>query len=732
MNIFKQYGIKEVADVVFYSITRIGEEEFYVPVLYFDTLKVTSLDKSVTAVPANGGKGNGKILSWNFGKDLKLKLEDALFSQMSLNTFMNGRVMAKMSPWTSAIAKLNVANKYGQKHYSTKAFPSPELTEAEWEIVYRCAQKAGFDPRTGYSEDIGYNRLDGYSNHSSKYMYDSEGQDAAVDSMVAENRWKLKDAYYRRTQKTPHSRNIAPYFDFNGNEYEGVSIVIQDLPRKQEFEEAQEVKNLKYGQRWGGWRDVTVTFKRKDSDEITRKESLEHHDASTDIVIQISYSLEKTPEGFKCVWCYISADNLALRADDPKDEEMHPVTPTIDILKSIFTGYNKSSEQDGGFNPTFHIGNEFFLNHILYYIFPHYLEEAIGDLCWCDMNGITHHAMPQEVIDYIAEEITDFSKTGHFENDLYEAQAIDRFEKCVVKDRKGLQIDLVEQMQNVKKLYRNDMSNFTVFYDQKTMLPFMMEKFIDEKILSQKCVRVYSDHALTKEDYLLAVKSYLENQYDKEWVQSLTHSDYIINKVTDQYGNEITMPEKFKIVDGDNPFIPATGTVKSIRYQEKDNCYLVYFSVIKRDYINLKYGTVYYKRSRTIDDDVNDITYIGTDLSIDVDTFPGEFLIVGETYVREQQTGKDRRLQLIINRAAISASTKIQLQAAGNPTTFSIDVDVLVPKTDKKSMIELRQYDVEEDTHEGGFKIVPQDKRHSYTPTMQVREEIVGKNIEIY
>jgi len=50
------------------------------------------------------------------------------------------------------------------------------------------------------------------------------------------------------------------------------------------------------------------------------------------------------------------------------------------------------------------------------------------------------------------------------------------------------------------------------------MLPFMMEKFIDEKILSQKCVRVYSDHALLDEDYLLAVKSYLENQYDEEWV----------------------------------------------------------------------------------------------------------------------------------------------------------------------------------------------------------------------
>ena len=731
MNIFKQYGIKEVADVVFYSITRIGDEEFYVPVLYFDTLKVTSLDKSVTAVPANGGKGNGKILSWNFGKDLKLKLEDALFSQMSLNTFMNGRVMAKMSPWTSAIAKLNVANKYGQQHYSVKAFPSPELTDAEWEIIYRCTQKAGFDPRTGYTHDIADNRLDGYDNHTSKFMYDSEGQDTAIDAMVAENRWLLKDAYYRRTQKTPHSRNIAPYFDYNANEYESVAIVIQDPTREQELEEAREVHNLQYGQRWGGWRDVTVTFKRKGESALTRKESLETHNAASDIIIQINFSVEKRPEGFKCVWCYISADNMTMRADKPNEPE-HQVTPTIDILKSIFTGYNKDSTQDGGYNPTFHIGNDFFLNHILYYIFPNYLEDAIGDLCWCDMKDKIYPAMPQEVVDFIAEEITDFSKTGHFENDLYEADVIDRFEKCVVKDRKGLQIDLVEQMLNVKKLYRNDKSNFTVFYDAKTMLPFMMEKILDEKILAQKCVRIFKDGNLTKDDYLTGIKAYLKNQYDEDWVDNLTHNDYVINSVTDQYGNEISEIQDFSMVKRGEHTVEQVGNKTRAKYELAKDCYLVYFNVIKRDFINLKQGTVYYKRSRTIDEDVNDITFIGTDLSIDVDTFPGEFMIVGETYVREQQTGKDRRLQLIINRAAISASTKIQLQAAGEPSTFSIDVDVLVPKTDKKSMIELRQYDVVEDTHEGGFKILPQDKRHSYTPTMQVYEEIVGKNIEIY
>ena len=42
----EKYGIKEVADVVFYSITEIGEEEFYTPVLFLDTLKVSSIRHS--------------------------------------------------------------------------------------------------------------------------------------------------------------------------------------------------------------------------------------------------------------------------------------------------------------------------------------------------------------------------------------------------------------------------------------------------------------------------------------------------------------------------------------------------------------------------------------------------------------------------------------------------------------------------------------------------------------
>ena len=205
MNIFNKYGIKEVADVTFYSITRVGDEEFYTPVLFFDTLKVSTLDKNVETVSANGGKGNGKILSWNFNGDTKLTLEDALFSEASMDMFMNGRIQSKLADWTSAITKLNVANKYGQLHYSTKAYPSPKLTLSEWEIVFRCAQKAGYSAK--YGDDArALNDQNSY-----KYVFETLGKDSNNDKYVAENRKFLTEKYMKRNQYSPQSRNLAYY-----------------------------------------------------------------------------------------------------------------------------------------------------------------------------------------------------------------------------------------------------------------------------------------------------------------------------------------------------------------------------------------------------------------------------------------------------------------------------------------------------------------------------------------
>lgn len=726
MNIFKQYGIREVADVVFYSINRIGDEEFYVPVLYFDTLKVSTLDKSVNVVNAKGGTGNGKILSWSFDKDIKLKLEDALFSQTSLDMFLNGRVMAKMSAWTSAIAKLSVANKYGQKHYSTKAYPSPELTDEEWEIVYRCAQRAGFDPRTGYSDNIGASRLANVNN-TCKYVYndkEAERLNPLINAMVAENRWLLKDRYTRRKQKTPHSRDISPYFDYNANKYESVSIVVKEKDKEQEKAEALRVHEMQYGDKYIGTRNIIVTFKPKEGGDLERRNSLETGYGTIDIAVQMRYSIQKLPEGFKCLYAYLTADNMESKEDDKG-------FTTLGVLLDIFTGYNKVLDR-AELNPTLQIGNEFLLNHILYYVFPNYLEDAIGDLCWCDMQGKSCTAMPQKVIDLISNEIDVFSKIGQYENDLYEATHIDRFQKATVEERDGLKIDIVEQAQNIKKLYNNEMSTFTVFYDSKTMAPFISETNLDDKILSQKCVRIYKEEAPLLSDCLAAIKSYLRGQYDDDWIDSLTIKDCTINKIVDEYGTDITERRFSAIADGENVISQPIGGAETVIYEQKRNHYLVYFNINKRDYITLKKGTVYYKWSRVIDEDVNDITFLGTNITIDCDQFPGEYMIVGETQARVQQTGKDEPVQFIINRAAISASTKIQLQASGQPTTFSIDVDVLQPRDKKKQAMNLIMFNETEDKVEGGTKVIPQSKHHATTQPVKIQEEIIGKNIEIY
>lgn len=55
-SILDRYGIKEVADFTFYKIDDNGDPS--VPVLYLDTLKVSTTEQTAENVSARGGKGN--------------------------------------------------------------------------------------------------------------------------------------------------------------------------------------------------------------------------------------------------------------------------------------------------------------------------------------------------------------------------------------------------------------------------------------------------------------------------------------------------------------------------------------------------------------------------------------------------------------------------------------------------------------------------------------------------
>ena len=95
-SILDKYGIKEVADVTFYKIASDGTPAE--PVLYLDTLKVSTIEQTAENVEARGGKGNAALISWDYGKEINVTLEDALFSAKSMAImFGNGTVDASMT-----------------------------------------------------------------------------------------------------------------------------------------------------------------------------------------------------------------------------------------------------------------------------------------------------------------------------------------------------------------------------------------------------------------------------------------------------------------------------------------------------------------------------------------------------------------------------------------------------------------------------------------------------------
>ena len=83
MSILDRYGIREVADVMFYEIDEATGGPG-APVLYLDTLKVSTSEQTAENTSARGGKGNSELIAWDYGKEITLNLEDALFSAKSL------------------------------------------------------------------------------------------------------------------------------------------------------------------------------------------------------------------------------------------------------------------------------------------------------------------------------------------------------------------------------------------------------------------------------------------------------------------------------------------------------------------------------------------------------------------------------------------------------------------------------------------------------------------------
>ena len=671
MNLFQKYGIKEVADVVFYSITAIGEEEFYTPVLFLDTLKVSTLEKTAEKVEAKGGKGNKKLISWNFGKEITLNLEDALFSPASMSMIWGGKLNSKLSDYTSAIVKCNIANKYGDLNYSTKAYPSPALTDNEWEIIFEQADKLGLagvpiDSNSDEIKPLEYKYI--LSDNEEKNKYIKENRQLLVNKYFSRTRTEEnyaennvegqgKDKDYK---KLCFGEDSSKYFYKTTESRETLYIQPQFLKIKDKIKNisfpdyaALIANNNKdknswywvyipfiYGYKIGSYNSSTDTWTYKKTPSTDGLEGSELTDAINDMYDNSGVKKGDYDDETFIEVIYLKFRYKKLGTKIYIDNEV--------ANKSFFRGKMDLSDQTiGGYDAGYRViwkkykqlVNDFAITYckdIEVLLRACYSDDFENKFIFENQRSI-QKAMPQNIIDYIILNLDSINKIGRIDTDFHDIEVIDRMEKCIVKNKEGLIISGAQQKQNLLRYYSNDRtSSYTIYYDAKTMLPIFNIK---------------------------------DNQIDD----------------------------------------------------------------IENQNFKIKLGTSYYKWTRTVKyKESEDDAILGKTLVIDAETFPDTYKIVGETYIRNQKTGKDQRYQFTIHRANVSSDTSVTLEAEGDPTTFSMQIDVLTPPND--IMMELKQYDVEEDILEGGTRIIPQKSTYSYTPTTNVEpiKEVSEKNDEIY
>ena len=125
VNIFERYGIKEVANVYFEALD--AEEGAGINagdiVLYLDTLKVSTVETTASTTDARGGWGNSKLVSWDFGKEINVNLEDAVISWEEMRILLGGSAYSEANASTHKI----VIRKNAEKVFTssdTIAFPT--------------------------------------------------------------------------------------------------------------------------------------------------------------------------------------------------------------------------------------------------------------------------------------------------------------------------------------------------------------------------------------------------------------------------------------------------------------------------------------------------------------------------------------------------------------------------------------------------------------------------------
>lgn len=730
MNIFQQYGIKEVMNACLYAIQLDeNENEIYVPVLYLDTLKVSTVEQSAQSVSSQGGQGNPKLITWDYGKEIKVQLEDALCTPAQQSLSWTGKLGAKG-------LKLYLRNFEDRAQQLPTDDEINEIIELhpEWAINlpennYFLAYKEWLNSQNrgatleiqNFSDfciipDRNVNK-NSYVGRTSIYCWLCNGFIITNDD---QNKILVKDLilfYREQTQKWYFYNGKGPlanytdFFDKRDVEYYAVGYQygkdtfewIKEYLARTEYElrsfdkwyylktvnnapimlicnergsRGEEIHQRYYGNLRKGI--ITLEDRRQieaDFSEIYTQ-SKWYADSDNDFYIKDWLTRESFFKTYKNN-VYIKPDhiNSTTPSGAPIDFKYDEVTNRYYLRGNGTTTVDNLSYQI--YIPVSNQGEDY--QDLVNFVFAHYVfGKDIGvvlvnkkDFDWEPVSTVTRRAWDQEV-----DQVSDVDSKEDYDivNFLTQNLYIDGYKTV------GCPKDLK---------YSDDIPLGEVEEGEQ---PCRYQVSIDVE---------YNSNIVLPQEALYQIEHGFENVNILERIEEcVTKIPFCINTDTNlKHGEQRYLPQyaEKELTVFINPKTMLPYVPNAYEYWTKDH---------KRITGNLrifKKGEIYYKWTRT---KAKRCESLGSRLIIDKDSFPGVYRFVGETRIRDRDRGKDYNAQFEIMRCKLTANNDFQLRADGDPVTFNMELSALPLYDD--SMMKITFYETDDKVCDGSTRIIPE------------------------
>lgn len=685
MNIFEQYGIKEVADVTLYAIELDkNDDEIYIPIMYFDTLKVSSLEQSAEQTSARGGVGNAELITWDFGKEITVSLEDALFSPASQSLMWGGKFNIKKTKiygvWNPYIYEtdstgrqqyikkiemptedfyrdtllwkfyhLEIPDKYYGTSFATIQFPNPETLQQDTYTI-SSVEKTQLQ--------IGDELIDGW------YIYAKKDN----EDFIFQAYYLTQDdsRYLRIILNETSTQNIPLPLDEN---YDFSNLYYFVCPCDGEIKWMQIIDNEghykyyreEYQGEWGTdhWQEdqlVLIEYNCPKDKPIQESEEIQ--------TIVGKYTLESN-----------FSDSIKWTNNLYPERAVLTIDTFGDFKYQAYEFVSDSEDSD-----------------VCYY------NEI--DVCDTDTNMVKCTTEHIDAYGYTWQK-SDLKLMSYEGNqDSYYLEDIDL--RYRIRTDNGLrEVSLEYSFDNENGyqakigIYKNIRINTIVNGEKQEII---------KKILvgTFYIINDWNLNGAPPQEFIYEIESGIDNvDYLDRLEKCLAKQTFAIDADKNircnnyWYVKEYAQTPLTVFLDPKTmkPFEP-----NSTSYITKDG------TLIEGNLTIIKQNSIYYKRTRTKS---SDYTSLGRQIVVDANHFPGTYRLVGETYIRSYANGQDQRYQFEIPLCKMGANNNLTLEAAGDPTTFSMSLRVL--RKDDGTMIKFTQYSVE-DNSAGSTNIVPVDR----------------------